>query len=127
MLLSAPAPAVVSHDEWKTTTEALEADTEDNLRELQQRVDGSQVRKRVRMWVGQIPPHKLLHSLNHKQCLFDRSYKRLVSQDDALALIGLLMGFFPTQQPNIFTAITLAKSHRPHEIGQSYAVIRFAG
>ena len=43
MLLSAPAPPTVSHDEWKTTTTAIEADTEDNLRELQQRIDGSQV------------------------------------------------------------------------------------
>ena len=43
MLLSAPAPITVSHDEWRTTTTAIEADTEDNLRELQQRIDGSQV------------------------------------------------------------------------------------
>ena len=43
MLLSAPTPTTVSHDEWKTTTTAIEADTEDNLRELQQRIDGSQV------------------------------------------------------------------------------------
>ena len=43
MLLSAPAPTTVSHDEWRTTITAIEADTEDNLRELQQRIDGSQV------------------------------------------------------------------------------------
>ena len=43
MLLSAPTPTTVSHDEWRTTATAIEADIEDNLRELQQRIDGSQV------------------------------------------------------------------------------------
>ena len=51
MLLSAPAPTTVSHDEWRTTTTAIEANTEDNLRELQQRIDGSQVGDRMKLYM----------------------------------------------------------------------------